>query len=681
MVLLRGSAGAAALLAALRSASALVLQHGPDAAQVSQSELERESSRLRAEIASLQEQIRQKHAERAAAAGDLEENLPYYREADAAEFRAQEYVASRAGVGEVSLGARSRRAATAKEVEQMQEAMDLAAEQRAAQEALMSHRDGQGGEGDRMLTSSQDPEKELMLAKKSSHVINSGYTKAKPCPEGQDCLVRSMTNQHGNTHKPIIVQLNRGRLGHHMFQWAAALSIGKELKKDQFRLVIREGEYETGNTTQMLRLRAVAWSPDDYEFLQGNNQKCHMWDKLPLVLDSNVTRFGDRTSWGVPKGSDHTPGVYNETHDGNLAMAAAQAIMQTKPPQWQKCHIFEMDGYFLNQGFFKEHLAMVSQTFWDDSAAEHAEGTLRWLLYNSQEGSSVGIHLRFGDEEFMGRNLPLQYYNDALLEVSKRTGEKLTCVIFSDKMEQAMKRSRHFDLCSTRIPMTPGLSDQKTFYMMSMLPNLIIADSTYSFWAARISPGDPFVVSPEIHTTAPHLAQEYEYLTQTPGWVSVATRVGPVGPKARVEFEEQARQIELEQKVPSGFMLLGKGYCRNGYYAGHEVADAADVAACAAKCQSESKCMFFALQRGKTCSRYSNYAGECDLSTARGQETHTTYAKMSDDNVAMRGVVAQLNALGPRHLIPTGRASPDEMTFEELSQLSGYSAPLSEWAY
>ncbi|CAK0839932.1 unnamed protein product [Prorocentrum cordatum] len=164
-------------------------------------------------------------------------------------------------------------------------------------------------------------------------------------------------------------------------------------------------------------------------------------------------------------------------------MAAAQAIMQTKPPQWQKCHIFEMDGYFLNQGFFKEHLAMVSQTFWDDSAAEHAEGTLRWLLYNSQEGSSVGIHLRFGDEEFMGRNLPLQYYNDALLEVSKRTGEKLTCVIFSDKMEQAMKRSRHFDLCSTRIPMTPGLSDQKTFYMMSMLPNLIIADSTYSFWA------------------------------------------------------------------------------------------------------------------------------------------------------------------------------------------------------
>ncbi|CAK0804919.1 unnamed protein product, partial [Prorocentrum cordatum] len=178
MVLLRGSAGAAALLAALRSASALVLQHGPDAAQVSQSELERESSRLRAEIASLQEQIRQKHAERAAAAGDLEENLPYYREADAAEFRAQEYVASRAGVGEVSLGARSRRAATAKEVEQMQEAMDLAAEQRAAQEALMSHRDGQGGEGDRMLTSSQDPEKELMLAKKSSHVINSGYTKA-----------------------------------------------------------------------------------------------------------------------------------------------------------------------------------------------------------------------------------------------------------------------------------------------------------------------------------------------------------------------------------------------------------------------------------------------------------------------------------------------------------------------
>jgi hypothetical protein len=674
MVLLRGSAGAAALLAALRTASALVL-HGPDATQDT-SDLERDATRLRAEIASLQEQIWQRHAGRSGVTGDLEEFLPHHREADAAELRSGEDVIPE----KVSLGARSTRGATAKEAEQMQEAMDLFAEQRAAQEAL-KHREGQGDEVDRMLASTQDPEKELRLAKKNSHVLNTGYTKAKPCPEGEDCVVRSMTNQRGNTHKPIIVQLNRGRLGHHMFQWAAALSIAKELKKDQFRLVLREGEYECANTTQMLRLRSVAWSPQDYEYLQGNNQKCHVWDKLPLVLDSNMTNFGDRTSWGAPKGSDHTPGDYNETHDGNLAMAVAQTIMKTKlPSKDHKCHIFEMDGYFLNQGFFKEHLAMVSQAFWDDSSAEHAESTLRWLLWNNQEGSSVGIHVRFGDEEFMGRNLPLQYYNDALEEVSKHTNERLTCVIFSDKLEKAMKRSRHFDLCETRIPMTPGLSDQRTFYMMSMLPNLIIADSTYSFWAARISPGDPFVVSPKIVTSAPHLKEEYAYLTQTPGWASVATRLGPVGPRARVEFDEQFKEIEMEQKVPSGFMKLGKGYCRNGYYAGHDAADAADIITCATKCQSESRCMFFALQRGKTCSRYSNYAGECDLSVARGQETHTTFAKMSDDNVAMRGAVSQLNSLG-RHVIPTGRYSADEMTIAELSQLDGYSAPTSEWAY
>jgi hypothetical protein len=296
----------------------------------------------------------------------------------------------------------------------------------------------------------------------------------------------------------------------------------------------------------------------------------------------------------------------------------------------------------------------------------------------------VGIHVRFGDEELVGRNLPLQYYNDALEQVSKHTGDKLTCVIFSDKMEDAMKRSRHFDLCQTRIPMTPGLSDQRTFYMMSMLPNLIIADSTYSFWAARISPGDPFVVSPKIITSAPHLQQEYEYLTQTPGWLSVETRLGPVGPSARMQFEQQVREIEKEEKTPSGFMKLGKGYCRNGYYAGHVAQDAVDMLACAKKCQSESKCMFFSLQRGKTCSRYSEYAGECDLSTARGQTTHTTFAKMSDDNVAMRGMVeasdAQLNSIG-QHRIPPGRLNVDEMTLEELSQLEGYTAPLSEWAY
>jgi len=245
-----------------------------------------------------------------------------------------------------------------------------------------------------------------------------------------------------------------------------------------------------------------------------------------------------------------------------------------------------------------------------------------------------------------------------------------------------MKRSRHFELCQTRIPMTPGLSDQRTFYAMSMLPNLIIADSMYSFWAARISPGDPFVVSPDIAVSSPHLKQEYEYLTQTPGWLSVETRVGPAGPRARILFENHVQEIEEEQKLPFGFMKLAKGYCSNGYYAGHDAQDAVDTVACAKKCKSESKCMFFAFQRGKTCSRYSEYAGECDLSNARGQDTHTTYAKMSDDNLAMRGMAAQLNSLG-RHLIPAGRTSPEELTVEELSQLSGdgYTAPLSEWAF
>jgi len=352
-----------------------------------------------------------------------------------------------------------------------------------------------------------------------------------------------------------------------------------------------------------------------------------------------------------------------------------------------KCRFWELDGYFLNQGFFRHHIDLVRAAFWDDNTAVKAEDTLRWLLWNEKaKGSAVGIHIRFGDDGFTGRNLPMSYYSKALDEIKNRSpDDPLTCVIFSDKVDEAMKRSKRFELCDSRIPMPATISDQKTFYMMSLLPNLVIADSVFSFWAARVSPNDPFVVAPEIHTGVPHRDKEYEYLAQTPGWTTVETKVGSVGPGAQKQFDEQ---VEIMKDTPSGYLRLGEGHCRNGYYSGHVAEEAADTFTCAKKCASESRCMFFALQKGKTCSRYNSNAGQCDLALSRGMpgiqtEPHVTYAKLSDENVAMRGTVSDSleaqRSLGHKAL--TGRTSADDMTLEEVKQLDGYAAPESEWAY
>jgi len=633
MVLPRGPSRAVALLGTLSAASALVLQQGGDT--------------------------------QAASVGDTapEESPPVVLR-----MRAVGEGGSHHG-STVNLGAGARRALSAAETIQIQEELDEAAERKAAEEKAakdVAKHKGQEPAPDDASVNSTRP-----------HILKLGLTKAKPCPENEDCFVHTMTNQRGNMHKELIIQLNRGRLGHHMFQWAASLSIAKELKAHQFRLIVREDEYEAGNTSQMKNLRSVAWTPNDFEFLQQSKQKCHVWDKMPLVIDSGVEQFNQWTTWGASKGTEHTPADFDQPDDGNLAGAVAEALKRTHTPN--PCHIWELDGYFLNQGFFRHHIAMIRLAFWEESVANKAEDTLRWLLWN-EKGAAVGIHIRFGDENFTGRNLPLQYYSDALQEVKKHNdGKPLACVIFSDKMDQAMQRSKHFQLCDSRIPMMPAFSDQKTFYMLSLLPNIVLADSVFSFWAARLSPNDPFVVSPKIETSASHLQQEYEYLTQTPAWVMVKTRLGPVGPAAIKKFSEE---VEIQTEVPSGFVQMGNGYCKNGYYAGHVAADALDLKSCAMKCKSEPKCVFFALQRGKTCSRYSNYAGECDLTGARGQNTHVTFAKISDENTAMRGVVSfKLNSHKTGRQVLAGRTSVEEMTLEEVSGLEGYEAPESEWAY
>ncbi|CAK0804624.1 unnamed protein product [Prorocentrum cordatum] len=493
-----------------------------------------------------------------------------------------------------------------------QEALDEAAERMAAKAAE-----------ERLIKAQQDDIDSLMAQEdpadvredKRTHILKFGYTKQGACPEGEDCFVHTMSNQRGNLHKPLVVQLNRGKLGHHMFQWAAALSLAKELKDREFRLVLREGRYEPASTLQMARLRPVVWNSSDYEMLQKNKQKCHMWDKMPLVIDSNMESFNEEVSWGSAKGEYHTPAVFEPPDDGNLAAAVAKSFLHTETPH--KCRFWELDGYFLNQGFFRHHIDLVRAAFWDEGTAAKAEDTLRWLLWNEKaKGAAVGIHIRFGDDDFTGRTLLTSYYSKALAEIKNRSPDApLTCMIFSDKMGEAMKRSKRFELCDSRIPMPTTMADQKTFYMMSLLPNLVIADSVFSFWAARVSPNDPFVVAPEIQTGVPHRDKEYEYLAQTPGWTTIETNVTSVGPGAQKQVDEQ---VEVIKDTPSGYLRLGEGHCRNGYYTGHVVEEAIDTFTCAKKCNSEKNCMFFSLQKRKTCSRYNSNAGACDLAVSRG---------------------------------------------------------------
>ncbi|KAK3258920.1 hypothetical protein CYMTET_32060 [Cymbomonas tetramitiformis] len=63
------------------------------------------------------------------------------------------------------------------------------------------------------------------------------------------------------------------------------------------------------------------------------------------------------------------------------------------------------------------------------------------------------------------------------------------------------------------------------------------------------------------------------------------------------------------------YKLLGTGFCRSGYYAGYDAADAT-LEKCKARCTEELECRFFSLKEGVTCSRYNSRAGDCSSITS-----------------------------------------------------------------
>ena len=110
--------------------------------------------------------------------------------------------------------------------------------------------------------------------------------------------------------------------------------------------------------------------------------------------------------------------------------------------------------------------------------------------------SSVGIHIRRTDyaaNSYLGI-LPVSYYYRAVDYFKQRSGE-FTFYVFSDDpvwVEASLDLPAPFQI----IERNTGIED---FYLMSRCRNNIIANSSYSWWAAWLNPNpDKIVVVPRI---------------------------------------------------------------------------------------------------------------------------------------------------------------------------------------
>jgi len=375
---------------------------------------------------------------------------------------------------------------------------------------------------------------------------------------------------HAQMPKPaIITMLNRARLGNRLFQWAALLSITKETGARA--AAPHNDRYKPGAVPQLDNLEELIWSSEDMDWLNTQPHKCHMWDNgWPLKLDYDLGNLSNWTLSGVSKGEMHIQSTVEPRKGMNWARVWADAILTTPTPS--PCSVIELDGFWQRAEYFVHHLDWLRPTFWNAEIAGQARHVLdNWLERTVPAGAVVGIHLRLGDYIGMGRNLNMDYYRDGLLEVKRhRNVDELTCVIFSDDIHLASNVSLELESCTKRIPVYPCrelgkeyhckraervVNDRVSFYMMSQLPNIIIADSTYSFWAALLAPSSPMVITPNI-VRPERIAKrgDYSYLQDEHyGWWPINASIGD---HTSVAVQKALDKVNFDEEQPNVVRMM-----------------------------------------------------------------------------------------------------------------------------
>lgn len=116
-------------------------------------------------------------------------------------------------------------------------------------------------------------------------------------------------------------------------------------------------------------------------------------------------------------------------------------------------------------------------------------------LYGQME--SCAVHIRRGDYVNINGCIDMTYYEEAM-EVMREKKKGCTFVFFSDDIEWV---KQHFSNTENVIFFDEkiDISDLEEFYIMSYCKNQIIANSSFSWWAAYLNAAeDKIVVAPEV---------------------------------------------------------------------------------------------------------------------------------------------------------------------------------------
>lgn len=261
----------------------------------------------------------------------------------------------------------------------------------------------------------------------------------------------------------IIVKL-QGGLGNQLFQYATGLAIS-----------LRNG--------MVLKL--------DQEWYKRNKERKFLIDRFNTVID-----FASELE------IQHAKGV-----SGNWFIKFLRKIGIQKSPILEERDAYRLPslkagqpvyirGYWQSPAYFEEYVKVIMTQF---SLKQWTEQVLasKILIESTQ---SVGVHIRRGDyvsnpasAAFHGV-LEWTYYEKALVLLKERYGDFI-CFVFSDDHVYAKRMFETYP----NTHFLNGFNDEEELILLSRCKHQIIANSTFSWWAAWLNPNpDKVVIAPRL---------------------------------------------------------------------------------------------------------------------------------------------------------------------------------------
>jgi hypothetical protein len=276
----------------------------------------------------------------------------------------------------------------------------------------------------------------------------------------------------------IIISHLKGGFGNQLFQFATAYA---SAKRNQCELKLDLSFYDSEQYTKWFKLDRM-----NVQFQRASNEEINLLKNKTTssLLFRILNKIGFRSQYNKSIDYFDSPGF---EADRNIFSPNGSAYIS---------------GWCAKEDYFndvREDLITLYQPKKPlTNAAKH-------YLDKIKKNNSVSVHIRRGDYiglEHFFRILPIEYYTDAIHNMSNHIIEPVF-YFFSNDLDWVkgnIPQQNNFVFVNLRqYPGYDGEDDIEDFYLMKNCNNNIIANSSFSWWAAYLNTNDQKqIIAPEI---------------------------------------------------------------------------------------------------------------------------------------------------------------------------------------